>query len=159
MPFQKAGGNNYESVVSQLAFTAAEAPVGPAIAAAYGLTIGAEDLAGNPVQGVWITIHSSNGTLAGSGYSPLSFAGEADESYKVTVADYDGKVFQHWKDNDSTDRSRTIHQSSASPEENVTTITAVYDTGDSLRGITPLNYTGTEEQPDLTVRALTAVGN
>jgi hypothetical protein len=122
-------------------------------------TIGAEDLAGNPVQGVWITIHSSNGTLAGSGYSPLSFAGEADESYKVTVADYDGKVFQHWKDNDSTDRSRTIHQSSASSEENVTTITAVYDTGDSLRGITPLNYTGTEEQPDLTVRALTAVGN
>ncbi|MGI0005939.1 MAG: hypothetical protein ACREAO_09795, partial [Nitrososphaera sp.] len=112
-------------------------------------------LSGNPVQGVWTTIHSSNGTLVGSGYSPLQFASKADESYKVTVADYDGKTFHHWKDNDSTDRTRTIHQSSASPEENVTTITAVYDTGDALRGITPLNYTGTEEQPDLTVHSLT----
>jgi hypothetical protein len=160
VPFQKAGGNSYESVFSQLAFTAAEAPAGPAamMAAAVGLTVDAVDLSGNPVQGVWTTIHSSNGTLVGSGYSPLQFAGKADESYKVAVADYDGKTFHHWKDNDSTDRTRTIHQSSASPEENITTITAVYDTGDALRGITPLNYTGTEEQPDLTVKAAT-LGN
>ncbi|MGI0021100.1 MAG: hypothetical protein ACREAY_11580 [Nitrososphaera sp.] len=152
VPFQKAGGNGYDSVVSQLAFTAA----GPAVtAAAAGLTVDAVDLSGNPVQGVWTTIHSSNGTLVGSGYSPLPFAGKADESYKVTVADYDGKIFHHWKDNDSTDRTRTIHFSSASPEENITTITAVYNTGDALRGVTPLNYTGTEEQPDLTVHALT----
>jgi hypothetical protein len=72
----------------------------------------------------------------------------------VTVADYDGKVFQHWKDNGSTDKSRTIHMSSASAEENVSSVVAVYDTGDALRGLTPLNYTGTEEQPDLTVHAL-----
>lgn len=156
VPFQKAGENSYESVVSQLAFIAAEAPTDPAVmAAAAGLSIDVEDLSGNPVQGVWTAIHSSNGTLVGSGYSPLQLASNADESYKVTVADYDGKIFHHWKDNDSTDRSRTIHQSSASPEENITTITAVYDTGDALRGITPLNYTGTEEQPDLTVHALT----
>ncbi len=155
VPFQKAGSNGYESVVSQIAFTAADAPAGPAVmASSAGLTVDAVDLSGNPVQGVWTTIHSSNGTLVGSGYSPLQFASKADESYKVTVADYDGKIFNHWKDNDSTDRTRTIHQSSASPEENIRTITAVYDTGDALRGVTPLNYTGTEEQPDLTVHAL-----
>ncbi len=153
MPFQIAGETG--SLISQLISTTADAPAGTALEAAYSLTIRAEDRSGDPIQGVWTTIHSTNGTLVGSGYSPLSFAGEADESYKVTVADYDGKVFQHWKDNDSTDRTRTIHMSSASAEENITTVTAVYDTGDALRGITPLNYTGTEEQPDLTVHALT----
>jgi hypothetical protein len=153
MPLQIAEETG--SLISQVISTTADAPAGTALEAAYALIIGAEDLSGNPVQGVWTTIHSTNGTLVGSGYSPLSFAGEADESYKVIVADYDGKVFQHWKDNNSTNRTRTIHMSSASAEENITTVTAVYDTGDALRGITPLNYTGTEEQPNLTVHALT----
>ncbi|MGI0005369.1 MAG: hypothetical protein ACREAI_03065, partial [Nitrososphaera sp.] len=51
VPFQKAGGNSYESVFTQLAFTAAEAPAGPAamMAAAVGLTVDAVDLSGNPV--------------------------------------------------------------------------------------------------------------
>jgi hypothetical protein len=38
-------------------------------------------------------------------------------------------------------------------------ITATYDTGDSLRGFTSLTYTGTAEQPDLTVNAVTVHGN
>lgn len=167
VPFQKEGeaaNSISNNIISQLAFTntVADAPADATapLKSAYDLTIDAADLSGNPVQGVWITIHSINGTLLGSGYSPLQFAGKADESYKVTVADYDGKIFQHWKDNnDNTNRARTIHLSSASPEENTTTVIAVYDTGDALRGTTPLNFTGTEEQPDLTVHAFSITGN
>lgn len=36
-----------------------------------------------------------------------------------------------------------------------TEMTATYDTGDSLRGFTPLAHAGTQEQPELTVNAAT----
>jgi hypothetical protein len=68
------------------------------------------------------------------------------------VANYDGKIFREWEDG-STSKMRTINLSSD------TTLTATYDTGDTLRGFTSLTFTGTEQQPDLTVNATTLDGS
>ena len=117
------------------------------------LTVNSADLKGSPMAGLWTTIRSNDGTLIESGFTPMSFAGIAGSSYKVTVANYDGKVFSKWQDDNSTSKTRTITLASN------TTLTAIYDIGDALRGFTSLAYTGTSEQPDLTVNATTLEGN
>ena len=89
-------------------------------------------------------------TLLKCGYTPLTFEGNSGTEYKVTVANFDGKKFQHWQDNNSTGSSRIVR---LSKDTSLTTLTAVYDTGQSLRGFTPLTYVGTPQQPRLTVNA------
>lgn len=119
----------------------------------FGLSIESVDLSGNPITGMWTVIRSAaNNTIVGTGFTPLAFTGNADTEYKVSVANYDGRMFHHWGDN-STDRTYAINLTANA------TIAAHYDTGDSFRGFTSLTYTGTEEQPDLTVNALTVGGN
>jgi len=113
----------------------------------HTLTISSSDLDENPISGMWTTIRTLDGTLLKSGFTPITFKGDADIEYKVSVANYDGREFSRWEDG-STSRTRTIDLTSD------TTITAHYDPGDSLRGFTSLVYTGTEEQPDLTVDAV-----
>ena len=126
---------------------------GPALSSSQSkLKIESADLSGNPLNGVWATVRTTDGTLVESGFTPLTFAGSSGTSYRVTVADYDGRVFQHWED-DSITRARTITLASD------TTMTASFDIGDSIRGFTSLTYTGTEEQPDLTVNAMTLDGS
>lgn len=116
------------------------------------LKVHSVDLSGNPLNGVWTTIRTTDGTLVKSGFTPLEFTGDSGISYKVSVADYDGRIFHHWED-DSTSRSRTVTLASD------TTLTASFDIGDSIRGFTALTYIGTEEQPDLTVNAMTLDGS
>ena len=70
----------------------------------------------------------------------------------VSVSNYDGKVFNKWDDG-GTNRTHAVAFSADN------TITATYDAGNALRGFTPLAYTGTEEQPDLTVNAISLDGN
>jgi hypothetical protein len=41
------------------------------------------------------------------GYTPFEFEGKVGETYKVSVSDFEGSVFDHW-DNDSTSPDRTI---------------------------------------------------
>lgn len=101
---------------------------------------------------MWTTIRTLDGTLVKSGFTPLTFVGNAGV-YKVRVADYDGKIFQYWQGTGTPSRSNNIARTSD------TTLTAVYDTGDALRGFTSLTYTGTAEQPDLTVNAVSLDGS
>lgn len=110
------------------------------------ITINSVDLSDNPVNGVWTVIRSADGTVLKTGFTPLTFTGTFGTTFRVSVANYDGKVFHHWQDG-SAERTRTVGLTAN------TTSTAVYDTGDSLRGFTPLAYT--EKQPNLTVNATT----
>lgn len=118
------------------------------------LTIDSIDLSGDPVS-VWVVVRSADGTVLKTGFTPLSFIGTfgttLGSTLKVSVANYDGKAFDHWEDG-SPEQTRTVVLT------NDTSLTAVYDTGDSLRGFAPLTHTGTQEQPDLTVNATSLGG-
>lgn len=122
------------------------------------LTINTVDLAGMPFTGgIWTTIRSSddNNTILKTGFTPLEFEGTVGTAYKVTVSNFDGKTFHHWQDNNSTEPTRTVTLAA----KNTTTLTAVYDLGEALRGFTPLTYNGTDDQlPSLTVNATTLDG-
>lgn len=116
----------------------------------HELTIAATDTSGEEISGIWTSIRAADGMYIGSGYSPLSFPGVSGDTYMVTVSDYDGMKFKQWENN-STDNPRTITLASGT---NATEVTAQYDTGKSLRGVTPLTYTGEQDElPDLTVQA------
>lgn len=118
----------------------------------HELKIIATDTSGNEISGVWTSIRTADGAYIGSGYSPLSFPGVSGDTYMVTVSDYDGIKFKQWEDG-STDNPRTITLPSGNA--NATEVTAQYDTGKSLRGVTPLTYSGTDSgHPDLTVQAV-----
>lgn len=119
----------------------------------FALTVNAIDRAGKPVQGVWTTIRAINGTLLDSGFTPISFEGTSGVSYNISFSNYFTKTFMNWQDGGGTDRTRMIIIGTENR-----TITAVYDTGNSLRGLSPLTYTGLPEQPDLTVNATTIDG-
>lgn len=110
-------------------------------------------LSGKPLTGLWTTIHTPDGSLLKSGFTPLSVNGTSGNEYRITIANYDGKIFQRWQDNEETSRTCVINLSAN------TTLTAVYNTGNALRGFTSLTYSGSEEQPDLTVNAVTTEGS
>lgn len=145
-----AGGNGVDKLVApQLVFTTIKGPPPTNVA---NLNVQAVDLSGKPLQGMWTTItKSSKGTndIVKSDYTPVAFTGNLSGKYKVSVANYDGIKFVKWQDNNSTNSSRTITLPSGN-----TTLTAIYDTGNSLRGFTPLTY----KLPELTVHALTLDG-
>lgn len=111
------------------------------------LNVNSVDLSGKPVDGLWTVIRTSlDGNIIKTGFTPLTFTGNSGTEYKVSVANYDGKIFQRWED-----ASISNTQMITLTEDMM--LTATYDTGDSLRGFTSLTYTGTAEQPDLTVNA------
>jgi Tol biopolymer transport system component len=118
------------------------------------LTVNAIDLNGDPVRGMWTVIRSSDGSILKTGFTPVSFTVTTGMEYRISVANYSDKVFSKWQDDESTSRARTVIPSSTQ-----VTLTAVYDTGDALRGFTSLTYTGTAEQPDLAVNAVSLDGN
>jgi hypothetical protein len=123
----------------------------PDLPLAYSMSINSADLSGNLINGVWTMIRSESGPDAGL-FTPILFHGDPGATYNVTVADYAGRVFHHWDDG-STERARAFTFA------NGTTLTAYFDMGDSLRGFAPLTYTGTDEQPDLTVNATSLDGS
>jgi hypothetical protein len=118
---------------------------------AYSMSINSADLSGNPINGVWTTIRSESRPDVDS-FTPILIYGDLGVEYVITAADYAGRIFHHWEDG-STERTRTINFA------NGTTITAYFDTGDSVRGFAPMTYTGADEQPDLTVNATTLDGS
>ena len=120
---------------------------------AHNFAVTSADLAGNSLAGMWTTVRSLDGTLLKSGFTPLEFAGDPGTEYRITVANYDGRIFDHWQDDASTSKSRVIELTSDKE------IVAIYDAGDSLRGYTSLTYAGTEGQPDLTVNATSLDGS
>jgi dipeptidyl aminopeptidase/acylaminoacyl peptidase len=120
------------------------------------LTINSVDLSGNTISEAWTAIrNATNGMVIDTGFTPLTFIGDSSSEYKVSVANYDGRIFSSWKDDAAiTSNSRVI--SLASDIE----LTATFDLGDSLRGFTSFTYAGTEEQQhDLTVNAFSLDDN
>ena len=154
VPFQKAIGDSINNfTMTQLDLMTAESPS----KSIFSLTVNALDISEGPIQGVWTTIQSSNGTVLESGYTPFTFSVDSSSAeYNVIVADFDGKTFQYWQDTGSRDRTRTVNVQLTGQNA---ILTAVYDTGYSLRGFTPLTYNNTkEQQPDLTLQAATTDG-
>lgn len=143
-----SGGNDIDKIVPpQLEFNiSSEEAAGPL------LTVEAEDTDGNPITGVWTVIRPAeedDNSILKLGFSPLTFVGETGKSYRITVADYDGRTFQSWEDG-STERTRTVELT----DEDMT-ITATHDNGDSLKGFTPLTYSSDDGvHHSLTVEAV-----
>ncbi len=132
--------------------------VSPIFGEEFTLTVNSSDLSDTTaLNGVWVTIRTPGGTLLDSGFTPFTFMGTSGEEYGVTVRNYDGNIFQHWQDDADgetiSDNSRVLTLTSD------TTLTAVFDTGDSIRGFTSLTHVGTEEQPSLTVNAVSIDGS
>lgn len=111
------------------------------------LTVNAVSEAGKSLH-LFVTIRSGS-TLVLTGYTPMTFAGNTDASYTVTMADFKKMTFDHWNDDvNNTNRGRTITLSAN------TTLTATYDTSAIMLGFTPLTVAGKTGQPELTVNAL-----
>jgi Tol biopolymer transport system component len=117
------------------------------------LTVNSVDLRGDPLSGMWAIIRDG-GKIIKTGFTPLTFTGMSGTDYMLhaTVSNYDGMEFNRWQDNGSTERARALTLVSDS------SLTAVYDVGDTLRGFTPLTYAGDGDRPELTVNAV-ASGN
>lgn len=129
------------------------------------VTIETKDVTGASVKGVWTAVYilTNQAVPLVSGYTPFMFQGNDTSSYIVIMANYDGKVFDRWQDNNSTQSSRIITLTSnknMNMNMNNVTLTATYNTGNSLRGFTPLTYLGTaEHRPALTVNAVLSENN
>jgi glucose/arabinose dehydrogenase/PKD repeat protein len=135
----------------------------------YTLTVRSSDMSGNAISGYYTTI-SSGGTTVQTGYTPLSYVGEAGESYTVTIQDFGGATFDHWE-NGSTTRTRTLTLDSnlimtayfnTSPPpstDRILTVTSADMSGNPISGyyttvssggsvvqtgFTPLTFTGTQ---------------
>ena len=112
------------------------------------LLVQSTNMAGDLITGMSAVVRTTDGsTVLKEGYTPMTFTGEAGKEYRITVRNYDGRIFDHWEDG-STSMTRAFPLPSGNA-----TITATYDPGDSLRGYTSLTYAGSEAQPDLTVNA------
>ena len=97
----------------------------PATSTATGdpsIRVFSDDLAGNPIKGLYIELQNSAGTDISAGYSPLSFSTNTGVQYIVFANNYQKFVFRHWDDG-STDPARVIR-----PTQNMN-LTAYYSDG------------------------------
>lgn len=62
------------------------------------LTVNAQDVLGNPISGIWMELHSANGTTIATGYTPVTFDAEQGTKYAVYASNYLHYVFLHWND-------------------------------------------------------------
>src|SRR2546428_8273341 len=85
------------------------------------LTVTTQDISGNTLTGLYITLKLS-GTTVATGFSPVTFTLNNGVQYTVTAAGYRTHVFDHWLDTGSTSSSRAITINTN------TQITAVYRT-------------------------------
>jgi len=72
----------------------------------FNLSVRSEDLIGNEIVGHATSIESL-GTVVQTGFTPLTYLGQPNLIYTVTIEDFNGFIFDHWEDN-STDIPRTI---------------------------------------------------
>jgi hypothetical protein len=85
------------------------------------LTVTSQTMSGTTVNGLYTTLRQNNVLLA-SGFTPETYVLHNGEQYVVSVSDYGIYRFDHWLDNGSTTRLRTISIDAD------TTITAVFRT-------------------------------
>jgi len=86
------------------------------------ITVKSFDSSGNPINGMWTELHSSNGNTIATGFTPFSFMVTPGSQYTIHVENYQNYVFSHWW-NGSTDLNRTF-----TPTKNIV-FTAYYNTG------------------------------
>jgi hypothetical protein len=83
------------------------------------------DSSSNPLSGYYTTL-SQNGATLSTAFTPATFAVTAGQQYTIEVQDYGNYHFDHWADNGSTNRDRTVTATNSSM-----TLTAVYTSGSS----------------------------
>ena len=72
----------------------------------YNIAVKSADMMNNPLTGYQTTIDSGGSTVE-TGFTPMTYAGNAGATYAVTAYDYGNAVFDHWDDG-STGRTRTV---------------------------------------------------
>jgi hypothetical protein len=72
----------------------------------HDMTVGSADMAESTLTGNYITIDAAGSTVK-TGFTPMTYTGNAGATYAVTAHDYGDTVFDHW-DNGSTSRTRTV---------------------------------------------------
>jgi glucose/arabinose dehydrogenase len=95
------------------------------------LTVGSQDSNGNALAGYWTVLRNSAGAVLETGFSPITFTLNSGQEYSVAVGDYGDQVFDHWLNDDSTARRKTVSISGD------TQLTAVYKQMNSGGGTTP----------------------
>ncbi|MDC8451493.1 MAG: fibronectin type III domain-containing protein [Candidatus Nitrosotalea sp.] len=85
------------------------------------ITVNSVDLTGTAFSGMYVELHTSNGTTLATGYTPMTFTIPSGSAYTVVSSNYQNYVFNHWGDG-TTNSSITI-----SPTQN-TTLTEYYST-------------------------------
>ena len=111
-------------------------------------------ISNNSPLNMWFTVLTSQMGNAGvylATYTPASFALDAGKTYPLTASDYLDSKFSHWEDG-SADRTRMVTLSAN------TTLTAYYESGQTIRGFTSLTYAGAGAEPDLAVNAVSLAG-
>ncbi len=84
------------------------------------LTVQTDLLNGTPVNGLYVVIYSSSGTILDTGYSPLTYTVTSGNTYKVQVDNYQQYVFSNWAGGSTSDPITVTISSS-------TTLTAYYN--------------------------------
>jgi hypothetical protein len=74
--------------------------------ATHSVTVNSVDLLGTPFSGMWTT-WSQNAAVLATGYTSVTFSGNAGATYAVTVANYANYVFCHWQGG-GTSSTRTL---------------------------------------------------
>jgi hypothetical protein len=75
------------------------------------LTVGTQDMNGNPISGYYTVLNESS-TIVATGFTPVSFALNDGQSYIIQVDHFGSCRFDHWLDTGSTTFSRTTSISS-----------------------------------------------
>lgn len=63
---------------------------------------------GNEIFGYYTTLFDSSGNVIQTGFTPVTFELVSGQTYTVAVQDYGSYFFNHWMDNNSQTRERTI---------------------------------------------------
>jgi spherulation-specific family 4 protein len=71
------------------------------------LSVKSAGLTGTSINGLWVEVYSSTGSLLKTGYTPLAYTVNSGQSYTVIMGEWQNYVFDHW-DNGSTSKSRSI---------------------------------------------------
>lgn len=101
------GGSATHSISTPATSTTYTATYAPTSASGdYDLTIRSVDLSGSALTGYYTVIQSGGATVQ-TGYTPLTYSGNAGGTYSVTVHDYGDVVFDHWG-NGSTSKTRIL---------------------------------------------------
>ncbi|SRR5579885_315277 len=127
--------------------TSTPAPVtqqAPEQSGTSSITVNSVDQNSAAINGYY-TVLSQNGGVLQTGFTPVTFQPSAGQQYTIEVQDYGNYHFDHWADNGSTNRDRSISAIAGTSQ----VLTAVYSSA-------PLQ---SQVQPAVTVTSTDQNGN